>query len=223
MRQVEDTRNADWDARTAEYEKELQSSEAHKKKWEAALSAAINSGAQAPEMPVEAHEPEMPTRRRILIGDATTEKIAHLLSRVQAAYSASGTSSQAGWAVSISTAVLAPTAPSGWRLMAAERIVSTASSMMRLSTYRTAQCRCWVECSQTVSNSMLLSGDDDGLLSRLIFAWPEMVRSRRPTRFADEQPLIDALQRLATLDFDRDENGSNQPRIVRLENQKRRR
>ena len=66
-------------------------------------------------------------------------------------------------------------------------------------------------------NSMMMTDDDDGMLARFIFAWPDMVRSRRPTRFADEQPLIDALLLLATLDFDRDENGANRPRIVRLE------
>ena len=80
MRRVEEALNADWDARTAEYEKELQLSEAHKRKWEADVAAAVSKGIDPPEMPAEAREPDKPTRRRILISDATTEKVAHLLS-----------------------------------------------------------------------------------------------------------------------------------------------
>ena len=36
-------------------------------------------------------------------------------------------------------------------------------------------------------NSMLLSGDDDGLAARPLYAWPDPVPPRRPTRVADQQ------------------------------------
>ena len=43
-------------------------------------------------------------------------------------------------------------------------------------------------------NSMLLSGDDDGLAARPLYAWPDPVPSRRPTRVPDRHALQAALQ-----------------------------
>jgi hypothetical protein len=63
-------------------------------------------------------------------------------------------------------------------------------------------------------DSMLLSGDDDGLASRPLYAWPDPVRPRRPSRGADRHAILAALQRLRALVFDVDDGGIVQPRIM---------
>jgi len=66
-------------------------------------------------------------------------------------------------------------------------------------------------------STMLLSGDDDGLAARPLYAWPDPVRSRRPQHKADDSLLTSALLRLSSIEFDKDERGDVRARIVSLE------
>jgi putative DNA primase/helicase len=65
-------------------------------------------------------------------------------------------------------------------------------------------------------NSLLLSGDDDGLASRMIFAWPDPVPPKRPKQTVTNGDLEAALQRLADLRFDH-RDGNEHPRTIFLE------
>ena len=53
-------------------------------------------------------------------------------------------------------------------------------------------------------NSMILSGDDDGLAARPLYAWPNPVRPRRPEKKPDNASMLAALRRLSRLTFDDD-------------------
>jgi Protein of unknown function (DUF3987) len=66
-------------------------------------------------------------------------------------------------------------------------------------------------------NTMLLSGDDDGLAARLLYAWPDPVPPRRPSKGVDYATVQAVLQRLWDLPFDRDDGGNARPRITLLE------
>jgi hypothetical protein len=46
---------------------------------------------------------------------------------------------------------------------------------------------------------LLLSGDDDGLAARFLYAWPERRAPRRPTAAPDDNAAVDALRRLREL------------------------
>ena len=217
VRRVEDVLNADWEARTAEYEKQLQLAEARKTQWEQEAAAAISKGIDPPEMPAEAREPAKPTRRRIVIGDATTEKVAHLLSENPAGLLCIR-DELAGWHGAFDKYGGSGSDKAFWLEVYGGR--AARYDRMKYDDPVDIQF-CAVSILGGIQpdrlNSMMMTDDDDGMLARFIFAWPDMVRSRRPTRFADEQPLVDALLRLAALDFDQDEDGSNRPRVVRLE------
>jgi putative DNA primase/helicase len=64
--------------------------------------------------------------------------------------------------------------------------------------------------------AMVVSGDDDGLAARLIYAWPDPIPPRRPTKRADNGPLLEALRRLQKIDFV-DVEGVPHPHIIMLE------
>ena len=50
---------------------------------------------------------------------------------------------------------------------------------------------------------MVLSGDDDGLAARILYAWPDPIRPRRPQRVPDNSALSAALGRLSRFEFDK--------------------
>jgi hypothetical protein len=63
---------------------------------------------------------------------------------------------------------------------------------------------------------LLLSGDDDGLSSRFLYAWPDPVRPQRPTAVPDKAGLLESLRRIAQITFDRIGEVA-QPRTILLE------
>lgn len=65
-------------------------------------------------------------------------------------------------------------------------------------------------------SELMLARPDDGLVSRFCYAYPEPVRRRRPTKPVSMAPLAEALRRLRALPFDRDAEGREVPRVVRL-------
>jgi len=65
-------------------------------------------------------------------------------------------------------------------------------------------------------NSMLLSGDDDGLAARLLYAWPDPTPPRKPEKGADGATVQAVLQRLWDLSFGKDGQGNPQPLTLLL-------
>jgi hypothetical protein len=58
-------------------------------------------------------------------------------------------------------------------------------------------------------NSLLVKGDDDGLLARFLVVFPDPVRISRPTNAIDTERLKDAFNRLRRLPPAIDENGKD--------------
>jgi putative DNA primase/helicase len=64
--------------------------------------------------------------------------------------------------------------------------------------------------------TLLLSGDDDGLPARFIWAWPDPLPPRRPTATVSDGPVRAAMRRLAALRPGRSETGDH-PILMRLD------
>ena len=63
---------------------------------------------------------------------------------------------------------------------------------------------------------MLLSGDDDGLAARPLYAWPDPTPPRKPEKGADGATVQAVLQLLWDLSFGKDGQGNPQPLTLLL-------
>src|SRR5262249_10770505 len=66
-------------------------------------------------------------------------------------------------------------------------------------------------------NSLLLTGDNDGLAARPLYAWPDPVPSKRPTTFPDMAALKMALRKLYDLPWGKGEDGGERPITIPLD------
>jgi Protein of unknown function (DUF3987) len=216
-RGIEHAANGDWEFRQAEFEHEKQVAEARRVSWEHEVKQAVKGGQEPPTLPSGAIQPKAPTKSRLWIVDATTEKVARILGenprglisfRDELAgllggfdrYGGSG-SDRAFWIEAY-----------GGRPYRYDRVSLNEPIDIPF---------CAVSLIGTLQpdrlNTMLLSGDDDGLAARLLCAWPDPVPPRRPSKGADYATVQAALQGLWDLPFDRDDSGGARPRITLLE------
>jgi len=217
VRTVERGLNADWDSKLSKFETDKNAADAHRAKWEQEVATAVRSNTDVPLMPEEAAQPEKPTQRRLCVVDSTPEKLVRLLADNPGGlicyrdeltgligsfdkYGGSG-ADRAFWLEAY-----------GGRSYRYDRVKDNAAIDLPF---------CAVSLLGGIQpdrlNRFILSGDDDGLASRLLYAWPDPVPSRRPSRAADQFALLAALQRLAALEFVPADGDSVKPRVVLLE------
>lgn len=217
VRAIERDLNHDWEARLATYEEKRKIAEARLAVWEQELRK-LKVGEEPPAMP-EVEMPKPPTRKRLCIGDTTTEKAVRLLAENPWGlictrdelrglfggfdkYGGSG-NDRAFWIEAY-----------GGRSYRYDRVGLKDGAIdvpfNAVSLIGSIQ--------PDGLHSMLLSGDDDGLAARFIFAWPDMVAPRRPSRTPDHSRMREALRRLSAINFNTDEAaGILQPQIVKLQ------
>jgi hypothetical protein len=216
VRTIEQELNADWDSVKAKFETEKEHAAAHKSAWQDAVAKSIKSDKTPPELPEEANAPQQPTRRRLWIVDATTEKAARILAenpggllcfRDELAgllgsfdkYGGAG-GDRAFWIEAF-----------GGRSYRYDRVRLDDSLDIPF---------CSVSILGAIQpdrlHSMLLSGDDDGLASRFLYAWPDVVPPRRPKEVADSLALVSALRRLSLISFDSVDGADPKPRTLLL-------
>jgi hypothetical protein len=219
VRSLERDLNRDWEATKAQYEREKNVAEARRKVWEQSVTAAVKKGADVPELPDGANPPKSPTKTRIWIVDATPEKVARILGenpgglvcfRDELAgllggfdkYGGSG-SDRAFWIEAY-----------GGRSYRYDRVGLKDGESIDIQF-------CAVSLLGGIQPdrlyTMVLSGDDDGLASRPLYAWPDPVASRRPYRVADNSALLAALRRLSAIEFERNADDSVRARTILLE------
>jgi hypothetical protein len=216
VRAIERGINADWGTRQRNHETDKQTAEARRANWQQEVKKAVDGKKEPPTLPPEAVEPKSPTKTRLWIVDATTEKVARILGenptglicfRDELAgllggfdkYGGSG-SDRAFW---IEAYGGRPYRYDRVNLKEAIDIPFCAVSLLgALQPDRL--------------NTMLLSGDDDGLAARPLYAWPDPVPPRRPLKGADQAAVQAVLQRLWDLAFDMDAEGNVQPRTKLL-------
>jgi putative DNA primase/helicase len=212
--------NADWADRQAEHERSKKIAEAHRSAWDQDVAVAVKKKMPAPPMPEDANAPKTPTRHRVWIVDSTTEQVARILGENPSGliafrdelagllggfdrYGGSG-SDRAFWIEAY-----------GGRPYRFDRVGLKGEAIDIPF--------CAVSLLGGIQpdrlKSMLLSGDDDGLAARPLYAWPDPIPSRRPTRIPDRHILQAVLQRLRDIPFDVESDGTVRSRLVLLEPQ----
>lgn len=176
--------------------------------WEKALASAIKDGAATmPAMPREADEPDEPQRRRTYVTDVTPEAMAAIL-----AGNPQGTlhyrDELAGWLLGFER--YAPGGREFWleayggRSFVIDRKGAKGPLTVPFNGVSVAggiQPGKLAEC--------LLSGADDGLVARFLWAWPDKLPFSRPRKIADTGALEAVYRRLEGLTWGQDDDGRN--------------
>ena len=181
--------------------------------WKDEIRAAVKDGNEVPNRPAAAYAPDAPVRPRLKFSDATPEKVAEILEVLWRSLllhrdelsgwlgnmnKYSGGGDRAFWLEAY-----------GGRSYTVERVKRPEPITVD---------RLTVAILGTIQpdrlSTLLLNGDDDGLLARLAVVWPERAPLKRPTTSIDEMVAQRALQRLHGLQPAHDENGKPRPSFV---------
>ena len=165
-------------------------------------------------MPEAAYDPEMPTRRRTLVKDATPEAVATILFG-----NPQGTlhcrDELSGWLQSFDR--YSPGGREFWleayggrsfvidRKGAAEPLTVPFNGISVLGGVQPEKLA-----------AAMLNSPDDGLVARFLWTWPEKLPFARPTRIADTSALEAIYRRLEGLQWGQDFNGDPAPACLPL-------
>jgi hypothetical protein len=197
------------------FEASAQRAKAERKNWEADVAAASKDRGETPPLPDAAVIPDEPERRRLLVQDGTPEAVAQILSGNPA-----GTlhlrDELAGWLSSFDR--YSPGGREFWleahggRPFVVDRKGAKAALRVPftgVSVLGGIQPEKLVDC--------LLSGADDGLVARFLWAWPDAIPYQRPRRVADVHRLERIYRRLDGLRFGMGAKGDDVPITLPLE------
>lgn len=178
--------------------------------WKSDVKKTISDGEAAPPKPVGAETAALPIRGRIRITDTTTEKAADLMSSGWRGLLLSR-DELSGWLGSMDRYNGGGDRPFwleayGGRSFAVDRknnpeplIVDYLSIAILGGT------------QPDKLDSLLVNGDDDGLLARFLTVYPAQVPLRRPTKTLDTAIALKAMERLRALEPSIDEQGEKSP------------
>lgn len=201
VRAIEAGDNADWAERTRRYETQAEEAKQRRALWEGSVKEAIKRGYAPPERPDNAAEPDAPTLRRLAIVDITTEKAGRLSAENRRGL-VLARDELAGWLGALDKYGGASDRPfwletynGGWFAIDRVKDGKKPIQVPNLSIGLTGG----VQPDRLAST--MLAGDDDGLSARFIYSWPERVPPQRPTRAANHEAAVAALDRLRRLPF----------------------
>ena len=186
--------------------------------WERGVKDAHEAGETPPEMPPEAVAPAAPAQPRIVVKDATMEKLAALaagnpkgllLSRDELAAwlnsfgrytSGGGLADRATW-----LEIWSAKSHMQDRVKNPQPIYVRRFGLSVVGTIQPDRLR------------SLTAGDDDGMPARFLWFWPDrLLAAERPKRGADARAIETALARLAGLAMGEDDQGEPEPVFVPL-------
>lgn len=196
---VEAEKLEEFEPKDEEYKEAAMMAKAVRRSWEKAVEAAVTKDRPIPEMPAEAREPERPVRPRTWIANATTEKLARLLAEQPGGiinfcdelsgligsfdrYGGNG-GDRAFWLELF-----------GGRPYRLDRVGDGSIDIPHAA----ASLLGTIQPDRL--NRLILSGDNDGLASRFMYAWPEPRAKCRPSVNPDGTVLQRAFKRLGSLD-----------------------
>lgn len=199
LRTLEADHARDHGSRLLQWEATVERAKAELAAWADNVKTAQKDGLGTPSKPPEAVIPDEPTRRRLLVMDATPEAIGSILSG-----NPSGTlhlrDELAGWLLSFER--YSPGGREFWleafggRLHVIDRKGSKGPLTIPfngVSVLGGIQPEKLSDC--------LLSGSDDGLVARFLWAWPDPIEFRRPRVIADVGQLEDIYRRIDSLSW----------------------
>ena len=200
MRKLEEELDADRDDRRREWKCAKLAAELAEGTWQAACKEAHKQNLPLPAMPAAAEAPDAPQPRRLVVNDATIEKLVRL-----SAGSPHGLlfarDELAGWLGAMDKYGGTGADRALWleafggrpyrldRVKDGDKPVETASLAIAING--------GIQPDRLAS--MILAGDDDGLAARLLFTWPEPRKPVRPRQAADNAAALARLRRLGTL------------------------
>lgn len=210
---IEREEAGDMEARRGEHEARKVEAEALREKWEqSAKEAAKQSRAAAP-MPAEAQEPPEPTPPRLLVADATTEKLARiiaenprgvLLSRDELSgllgnFGKYGGSDEPFYLQAFGGDFSPIDRQKGGTVTAPRAYLSLVGSI------------------QPDKFQALLSGRaNDGLVARFLAVWPDLPQRVFRVPEVDDSRALHLFRRLRSLSMEADDSGELAPRILPL-------
>jgi hypothetical protein len=199
IRKIEEELNETFGDRLRAWKTDKAAAEVRKNEWQAKLTEAVKAGRTPTVMPEDAEEPERPHPRRLIITDVTPEKVVRM-SAVNTHGLMLVRDELAGWFGGMDRYGGAGSERALWL----EAYGGRPYSLDRVKDDKPIRTTMLAVCitggiQPDRLASMILSGDDDGLASRLIYAWPEPRRPKRPTRYVDTFTGHARLRKLADL------------------------
>jgi hypothetical protein len=215
VRELEGDMAQDFPDRLAKWETDFLTAKAHRATWESVVKDACEKGWPSPQRPDKAAEPERPVQDRIVVTDATIESLARLLSQHSRGllYYRDELS---GWLESFDRY-----SNGGDRAFWIEAFGGRSYTVDRLKNdnplrvpYLSISVVGGIQPDKL--NKLLMTGDDDGLASRLLMSWPRPVPPKRPTMLPDNSTALRAVRRLHALEMCVDDDDNPNPTIVML-------
>lgn len=170
-------------SRLVDYETLLERSNAERGVWKKQVEAAVKDHVGTPSMPAAAEAPEKPSRPRLLVQDATPEALGEILSGNPRGV-LHMRDELAGWLMSFER--YSPGGREFW-LEAyggrAHTIDRKSQAKPLLIPFNGVSVIGGIQPEKLAD--CLLDVADDGLVARFLWAWPDPIPYRRPTRIAD--------------------------------------
>lgn len=183
--------------------------------WRSQMKAALKEGESPPTKPAEMELPEKPNIPRFVVNDSTIERIAAILHEQKCGLLLNR-DEIAGWLIGMERYAGGGTDRPFWleafggRSFTVERMSREAITIERLAVSIVGGIQ------PDRLNTLLLAGDDDGLLARFIPIWPDPAPIKLPDAIADNDFIQGVLERLFGLLGYTDENDEMQPYINRF-------
>jgi len=181
--------------------------------WKEAARAAIKAGETPPERPAGCDAGPAPHAPRLLVSDATIERLGAILAR-QPRGTLQMRDELAGWLEGMARYSGGGSDRPFWleafggRGFTVERMGREPLTIDRLTVGVVGGIQ------PDRLKSLLFKSDDDGLLARFLPIWPEPAPLRRPEAQADEDMMQAALARLLSLDLVTDAEGEARPWFI---------
>ncbi|MFC1672654.1 DUF3987 domain-containing protein [Pseudomonadota bacterium] len=201
-----------------QYEAELLSAQCLRQDWEKQVKEATKSGHPVPPLPENAQEPTKPERPRIMASDTTPEALARLLA-CQPKGLLITRDELAGWLGSFNRYSGGQGGDRAFWLEAyggRPYVIDRARNGGEAVTVPNLSASIIGGIQPDKLQSLLLSGDDDGLTARILFCWPAPVPLERPQRVPESHEAETALRWLNGLSLIPDGTGGLSHGVVVL-------
>jgi hypothetical protein len=181
--------------------------------WKEAAKAAIKAGDAPPDRPRDADAGPAPHVPRLVVNDATIERLGAILAR-QPRGTLQMRDELAGWLEGMQRYSGGGSDRPFWleayggRGFTVERMGREPLTIDRLTVGALGGIQ------PDRLRSLLYKADDDGLLARFVPIWPDPAPLRRPQAWADEALMDRTLSRLLALDMVADDQGAARPWLV---------
>lgn len=207
MGEIEAALNDDWRERQRDHAAQVKTAKHARTKWENEANTALGMGNAPPRMPEAALDPDPLDRRRLMVDDATTQRIAAMvrsnpaglllasdeLARFLGSMDRYGNKGSSG-----ADRAFFLEAHGGGRFtvdrVGKDEVVQIVLPRLTMGILGGIQ-------PDRLASAML-AGDDDGLAARFLFAWPARVPPRAPEGGSQRGFIAAALARLIALPWD---------------------